>query len=262
MRFFILITFLISSINTVLAQEKSSDPQLNMSDPIEPVNRAIWYFNYDILDSYIFKPTTEFYVDWIWDDGRRGINNFVLNFEEPSNVVNNLIQLEFKHSADALVRFVINSTVGLLGFIDVAKMGGFERRRETFSNVLGRWHVPNGPYLMVPVIGPRSTRKLVGNFVDGLYFPFSYLTFWEKGGLWAVDGLDKREKVLSQDKLIEDSLDSYQLVKHVYIQYEAFKFHENSTDMSEFIKDHEVKVNNVNDVSDDEELDDFMDEID
>ncbi|HIP76601.1 MAG TPA: VacJ family lipoprotein [Psychromonas hadalis] len=232
-----------------------------ISDPLEPVNRAIWYLNYDILDSYIYKPTTELYVDWVWDGGRKGVNNFVLNFDEPSTFVNNLIQLEFIHAGKALVRFTLNSTVGILGIFDVAKMLGIERRRETFSNVLGRWHVPDGPYLMVPILGPRTTRKLVGSIVDGLYFPFSYLNLWQKGALWAGDGIDKREKVLPQDPLVEQSLDSYQFVKDAYIQYDAFKISDNNTDMGDFIE-HQKENNREENNEEDEDLDDFMDEID
>lgn len=262
MRFFILsflFTILIS-INAVAADQGLSDTEYKVSDPLEPVNRVIWYFNYDILDHYVFRPTTELYVNTVWDDGRGAINNFVLNLQEPSNIVNNLIQLDIKHSADAFVRFIINSTVGLLGFIDIAKMGGIERRHESFSNVLGSWDVPNGPYLMVPLLGPRSTRKLVGNVVDSLYFPFSYFTLPEKGGLLVLDGIDKREKALSQDKLIAESLDSYQFVKQAYIQHEIFKFNESRSDSTE--SSVAPKEPQIDELMIDEDLDDFMNEID
>jgi phospholipid-binding lipoprotein MlaA len=247
-------------------RKKADQKGDEISDPLEPMNRIIWYVNYDILDTYLFKPSTEVYVDWVWDDGRKGVNNFVLNFDEPATFVNNLIQLEFIYAGDALLRFTLNSTVGLLGIFDVAKAMGIERRRETFSNVLGRWHVPDGPYLMVPVIGPRTTRKLVGSFVDSLYFPFSYLNFWQKGGLWAGDAIDKREKMLPQDSLLKQSLDSYQFIKHAYIQYEAFKISDHNTDVGHFIdlqrKNKTEQYEEENDEENDEDLDAFMDEID
>ncbi|WP_022942005.1 MlaA family lipoprotein [Psychromonas hadalis] len=232
--------------------------QTHMSDPIEPINRVIWDFNYLVLDAYIYKPVTENYVEWVSDGGRTAINNFVLNFDEPSTVVNNLIQLEFSRSADALLRFSINSTFGLLGFLDLAKKAGIERRRESFSNVLGRWNVPHGPYLMVPVLGPRSVRKVVGSFVDGLYFPMSYLTFWQSTTLWGIDGLDKREAVLGQEKLLEQALDSYIFVKEAYMQYEAFKFYQNSEDMNLFMDEKELQKA----YQDEQDLEAFMDEID
>jgi phospholipid-binding lipoprotein MlaA len=232
--------------------------QTYMSDPIEPINRVIWDFNYLYLDAYIFKPTTEVYVDWVPRGGRKAINNFVLNFDEPSTIINNLIQFEFKNAADSLLRFSVNSTFGLLGLFDLAEKGGVPRRRETFSNVLGRWYVPHGPYLMVPVLGPRSVRKLVGSFVDGLYFPMSYLTFWQSGMLWGLDGLDKRESVLGQEKLLEQALDPYIFAKEAYIQYEAFKFYQNSEDINLLIEEKEQQKS----FEEEQDLDAFMDEID
>ena len=152
------------------------------------------------------------------------------------------------------MRFTVNSTFGLLGFFDLAGYEGVKRRRESFSNVLGRWSVPNGPYLMVPVIGPRSTRKLVGNIVDSLYFPSTYLTFWQSTALWGLDGIEVRASLLGQEALLEQSLDSYQFTKEAYIQYEAFKFYSKNEDMNLFI---EQKSEHQ-----EQDLDEFMDEID
>jgi phospholipid-binding lipoprotein MlaA len=239
------------------AQTVDGDPQYQMSDPIEPVNRVIWDFNYKIMDTYIYHPVTQSYVDWVPASGRKAINNFVLNFEEPSTMVNNLIQLNFKRSAQAFFRFSVNSTFGILGFIDVAEKLGIERRRETFSNVLGRWFVPNGPYLMLPFAGPTSTRKLVGSVVDGLYFPFSYLSFEEELGLEVLDGLAVRESLLGQEPLLEQSLDPYLFVKDAYIQYEAFKFYGNNQDISQFMQENSETTEEDLDI----DLDEFMDEI-
>lgn len=256
----LLLVYLLNIPITVFSQTVKGDYeyQTHMSDPIEPINRVLWDFNYLFLDAYIYKPTTETYVEWVPDDGRKAINNFVLNFDEPSTMVNNLIQLEFSLAADALLRFSINTTAGLLGFFDIAEKGGLPRRRETFSNVLGRWYVPHGPYIMVPVIGPRSARKLVGSFVDGLYFPMSYLSFWQSTALWGLDGLDKRESVLGQEKLLEQALDPYIFAKEAYIQYEAFKFYQNSEDINLLLEEKEQQQS----FDEDQDLEDFMDEID
>jgi len=228
-----------------------------MSDPIEPVNRLVWDFNYYVLDGYIYKPVTETYVDWVPKGGRVAINNMVLNLDEPSTMVNNLLQLEFGRATNSLFRFAFNSTFGLLGLFDVAKYGGIERRRETFGNVLGRWSVPHGPYLMLPFIGPRSTRILVGNVVDGLYFPGSYFNWWQSGVVWGLNGLDVREGLLGQEILIEQSLDSYIFVKEAYIQYEYNKFNSNVESTDEFIR---LKQQGAQQQLEDE-LDSFLDEI-
>lgn len=254
-RIFLVLALLLPGFSA--AQMINGDPQYQMSDPIEPVNRLIWDFNYKLLDAYIYRPVTQSYVDWVPKQGRKAINNFVLNFEEPSTVVNNLIQLEFKHSAQSVFRFSVNSTFGILGLFDLADEMGVARRRESFSNVLGRWSVPNGPYLMLPVMGPRSTRKLLGNFVDGLYFPASYFTFGQSITLWTLDGLDKRESLLGQEPLLEQSLDPYIFVKEAYIQYEAFKFYSNSENINKM----EQEAPAVKEDPVDPNLDDFMDEI-
>ena len=256
----ICLVFIVLFSTYLPAQTADSDPQYQISDPLEPVNRLIWDFNYQILDNYIYRPVTQSYVDWVPTPGRKAINNFVLNFEEPSTMVNNLIQLDFKHSAQAFFRFSVNSTFGLLGFLDVAQRLGVPRRRETFSNVLGHWSVPNGPYLMLPVVGPRSTRKLVGSIVDGLYFPFSYLTFEEDLGLQVFDGLDVRESLLGQEVLLEQSLDPYLFVKDAYIQYQAFKFYSNSEGIDRFMQENSETTDETEDYLD-AELDEFMDEI-
>lgn len=252
--------FLVHFPAMVYAQTANGDYEYktHMSDPIEPVNRVIWNFNYLVLDNYIYKPVTETYVDWVPDNGRKSVNNFILNFDEPSNMVNNLLLLDFADAGDSVLRFSINSTFGLLGFFDLAEKAGVKRKKESFSNVLGHWYVPHGPYLMLPVVGPRSARKLVGSFVDGLYFPLSYLNFWQSGLKWGLDGLDKRESLLGQEKLLEQSLDPYIFVKEAYIQYEAFKFYENTEDMSLFIEEKQKQQS----LQDDQNLEAFMDEID
>lgn len=250
--FFIFLLF----SNASFAQTVNGDSQYQMSDPIEPVNRLIWEFNYKVLDAYIYRPVTKSYLYVVPNNGRKALHNFVLNLEEPTTVLNNLMELEFKHSFNALMRFTLNSTFGIFGLMDLGSSIGLERRRESFSNVLGRWSVPNGPYLMVPVIGPRSTRKLVGDIVDGLSFPTSYLTFWQNVGLWGLDGAEIRAGLINQEPLLEQSLDPYLFVKEAYIQYEAFKFYSNSTDIDEFMKKTTQDQKKV-----EQNLNDFMDEI-
>jgi len=256
-RIFIPLLFLLANSNAY-AQSIQGDKETYMSDPIEPVNRLVWDFNYYVLDGYIYRPVTETYVDWVPKAGRVAINNMVLNLDEPSTIVNNLLQLEFKNATNAFFRFAFNSSFGLLGLFDIAKYGGVERRRESFSNVLGRWYVPHGPYLMVPVIGPRSTRILVGSVVDSLYFPSSYFNWWQTGVVWGLNGLDVREGLLGQEVLIEQSLDPYNFVKEAYIQNEAFKFYSDSQSANEFIK---LKQQNSQQQTE-QDLSGFLDEID
>jgi phospholipid-binding lipoprotein MlaA len=239
--------------------ESKRREQYEMSDPFEPFNRVMWDFNYNFMDAYIYRPVTENYVEYVPKPGRKAINNFVSNFDEPSTFVNNLLQFNFKYSAQALFRFSVNSTFGLLGFLDVADKLGVPRRKETFSNVLGTWSVPNGPYLMLPFIGPESTRELVGGVVDGLYFPFSYLSFGEEVGLEVFDGLDSRESLLGQEALLEQALDPYLFVKNAYTQYKAFTFSENNENLNFLESEQSDLFDEQSDEFDD--FEDYLDEI-
>lgn len=239
------------------SQTMKGDNDIYMSDPIEPINRWVWDFNYYVLDAHIYKPVTEAYVDWVPKVGREALYNATRNLDEPVNFVNNLLQLEFKGATDSLLRFGLNSTFGLFGLFDIAKLGGVERRTETFGDVLGTWSVPQGPYLMLPVLGPRSTRNLVGNVVDSLYFPSSYLTLWQSSIVWGINGVSVRESFLGQEILIDQSLDSYTFVKEAYIQNELFREnggHNNIKLPSETSKSIDQKK--------EDDISDFINEID
>jgi len=249
--------FLLFSV-VATAQTANGDSNTYMSDPIEPINRWIWDFNYYVLDAHVYKPVTETFVEWVPKVGREALYNAALNLNEPVNFVNNLLQLEFKGATDSLFRFGFNSTFGLLGLFDVANLGGVERRSETFGNVLGTWSVPHGPYLMVPALGPRSTRNLVGNVVDSLYFPGSYFTVWQSGVVWGINGINVRESFLGQEILIDQSLDSYTFVKQAYIQNELFKTQDGAVKSP---SDTETQPAS-SELSTEPDLDDFLDEID
>ena len=124
--------FVVLFSTSLSAQTPDANQPYQVSDPLEPLNRVVWDFNYQILDPYIYRPVTLKYVDWVPTPGRKAINNFVLNFEEPSTMINNLLQLDFKHTAQAFFRFSVNSTFGLLGFLDVAQELGVPRRSGKF----------------------------------------------------------------------------------------------------------------------------------
>ena len=154
----------------VAAQETNyQDPK----GPFESVNRSIWDFNYNVLDEYLLRPLTVAYVDYMPGFARTGLMNMATNLEEPSNTVNNLLQGKFAGSFTSLGRFVINSTIGLLGAIDVASEIGLKPEEEEFGEVLGKWGLDTGPYLMLPALGPNDVRSGVGDIVDSAYFPLN-----------------------------------------------------------------------------------------
>lgn len=204
------------------AQEQSdtySDPK----DPLETFNRTMWDFNYDVLDKYILRPTTVAYVDYMPSFARTGLHNMALNLEEPSNSVNNLLQGKVGGSFASLGRFVINSTVGLLGTIDVAEMMGIDREEEEFGEVLGKYGVGTGAYLMLPALGPTDIRSSVGDFVDTAYFPLEDLTFYVAAFRSGIKALEARAILMDQEQLLESSLDKYAFVKDAYFQNLQFR---------------------------------------
>ena len=217
-----------------------------ISDPFEGINRKVWDFNY-ALDKSIYVPATKTYLH-IPQGGREAVNNFILNFDEPSSAVNHMLLMDVEASMGSVMRFMVNTTFGLGGLIDVAGRSGLERDRAEFQDVLANIGVDHGPYLMVPFYGARTTRKLVGGIIDEMYFPFSEFTYFESLLKWGTDALYKRAILLDQDPLIEQSLDSYIFIRDSYIQYQNYR-----TEGSDFLAPTGPSLS-------DEELEEFMDE--
>jgi phospholipid-binding lipoprotein MlaA len=145
-------------------------------DPIEPVNRAIFDFN-DTVDIHVLEPVARAYRNNLPDFMQTGIGNFFNNLRYPSYLVSDIIQGKFDQVLDHTGRFLINSTVGVLGFIDVAEDWGLPDHREDFGIGLAYHGVPHGPYLVVPFIGPSSVRDGFGLIVDGFLDPIGWVGY-------------------------------------------------------------------------------------
>ncbi len=145
-------------------------------DPIEPVNRAIFDFN-DTLDIYVLEPVARGYRNNVPDFMQTGIGNFFRNLRYPSYLVSDIIQGKFEQALDHTGRFLINSTVGVLGFVDVAEDWGLPDHQEDFGIGLGYNGVPHGPYLVIPFLGPSSVRDGFGLIVDGFLDPIGWIGY-------------------------------------------------------------------------------------
>ena len=181
-------------------------------DPIEGFNRTMWDFNYLFMDRYLYRPVAHGYKDYIPLPMKTGLNNFVSNLDEPSTLVNNTLQGKWGWAANAGGRFTINTTMGLLGVIDVADMMGLPRKQDEFNEVLGYYGVPDGPYFMAPFLGPYVTRELASDWVDGLYFPLSEFTVWQSLVKWGLINLHRRAEAIDQERLVDNALDPYTFV--------------------------------------------------
>ncbi len=203
------------------------------SDPLEAINRPIWTFNWDYFDKYVAKPASKTYVEYTPKVLRTGLYNVATNLDEPATIINNLLQLKFLNAAKSTGRFVLNSTVGVLGFFDPASNFGWSRKDETFGEVLGVYGVENGPYLMVPVFGPSAVREEVGDYVDRLYWPMAVIDFWPNVLRLTVKGLEKRAQLGEQESLIDDSLDPYTFVENAYFQNMRYKVYDGNPPVEE-----------------------------
>lgn len=208
--------------STPSVNEEASDPR----DPLETINRPFWTFTWDYADKYVIKPTAEAYITYTPTFLRTGLYNMALNLNEPSSIINNLLQLKLEEAAKSTGRFALNSTIGLLGFYDPASDFGWSGEQEEFGEVLGSYGVGDGPYLVVPAIGPSSVREEVGDYVDGLYWPLAVIDFWPNLVRLGVIGLEKRASIRDQEQLVEDSADSYEFIKNAYFQNMNYRLYD------------------------------------
>ena len=218
----------------------TSDPR----DPLEPVNREIWDFNWEVLDAYILRPITVTYVTVMPQPARTGLVNITDNLQEPANFLNNLAQGKVDDGLDSLARFLINTTVGLVGTFDVASKIGIERKREQFGETLAVWGLDTGPFLMLPFLGPSDPRSFTGDYVDGFAFPMSLLEGSVNLARIGISVLETRAQLLDQEAQLEQSVDDYAFVKNAYFENLEFRV----TDGKSGDK-----------AIDDEQLDDFAD---
>jgi phospholipid-binding lipoprotein MlaA len=205
--------------STVEQTQRYEDPK----DPLESFNRIMWDFNYEILDEYVLRPTAVAYVDYMPQIARTGLLNMAENLEEPSNSLNNLLQWKLDGTFISLGRFLLNSSLGLLGVIDIASEIGLETQEEEFGEVLGKWGVGTGPYLMIPALGPSDVRSSVGDFVDTSYSPMDGLNFYLGFLRVGIKALEGRASVIQQEQQLSSSTDPYAFVKSAYFQNLKFK---------------------------------------
>ncbi len=197
-----------------------------INDPAEPTNRAFFEINL-ALDKVTLKPIAFAYKEYLPDFVQSSINSLLNNLRSPIIFFNNLLQGEFKRAGTTLLRFVINSTIGIGGLHDQAAEWDLEYHNEDFGQTLANWGMPEGPYVMLPILGPSNPRDAVGLVVDFLLDP---LNLWlantnrdefifARTSLRAVDQRARHYDAL-QD-LEESSLDFYAAIRSLYRQRRA-----------------------------------------
>jgi phospholipid-binding lipoprotein MlaA len=204
----------------LLAISMSGCSSTSDKDPLEPMNRGIYKFN-DVADKAVLKPVASGYKAITPTPVRAGINNFFNNLSNLVTIVNQLLQFKFGNAAETTGRVVVNTTVGILGFIDVASRTGFNAYREDFGQTLGYWGMGSGPYLMLPLLGPSNLRDTAGLLTDWFFFePIGYVENPRtRNILLGVKFIDKRADLLpGSDLLDEAALDPYAFMRDAYSQ--------------------------------------------
>jgi phospholipid-binding lipoprotein MlaA len=213
------------------AMPPSNDPEAlaayrEANDPLEPMNRYFFDLN-NYADEILMKPLAGWYYIALPNFAQDGIRNAVNNVRTPVILANDLFQGEFERAGTTFGRFLVNSTMGLGGLFDVAEKMGLERHDEDFGQTMAVAGVNEGPYLVLPLIGPSNPRDAFGRIVDAFLDPMTYLTFFTNVG-WinttrnGLDIVDFRARNLQTlDQIKKGSLDYYATVRSLYRQRRA-----------------------------------------
>lgn len=194
----------------------------SVSDPIEGFNRAMFSFN-DSVYGYVFRPVSEVYSEITPPGMRDGISNFFDNARYPIRVVNQVLQGKFEEGAKETGMFLVNTTYGVLGIYDRAdEFPNLDVPAEDLGQTLGVWGFGNGPYVVLPILGPLTVRDGVGRVGDYFLDPFSYLGEWQWEADWSAKGIETvnalPQRVGVYDAVTRDALDKYSALKDAYIQ--------------------------------------------
>jgi len=193
-------------------------------DPFEPVNRQVWAFN-QAVDRAVVRPAARAYDTVTPRLVQRGVSNVLDNLNTPIWMLNHLLQGNPKDAGKQATRFVLNTTLGVFGIFDPAGDHGLEKNRANFDQTFGKWGVPPGPFLMLPLLGPNSVRggaaALVRIETDVVwnYFDDNRSV---RDKLIALEVIDTRRRLLPLDRTIRRAPDSYIFVRDAYRQRAEF----------------------------------------
>jgi phospholipid-binding lipoprotein MlaA len=196
------------------------------NDPLEPMNREIFDFNL-FVDRVALKPIAKGYIFVLPEGARNATRNLLDNLGEPIVFANNVLQGEFKRAHDTLARFLMNSTFGIAGMMDLASQAGLEKQTGDFGQTLYSWGLADGPYLVLPIFGPSNPRDAVGLGVDSYADPWGHMVsnyhYWYVNLMrGALDGIDQRSRNIDTfDELQRNAIDFYAELRSLFRQRRA-----------------------------------------
>lgn len=187
-------------------------------DPLEGFNRAMFAVN-DTADRWVVKPVAKAYDATVPAPVQTGVRNFFDNITYPTVIVNNFLQGKFKDAGSGVLRFLFNTTFGVVGIFDPATAAGLPKHDEDFGQTLAVWGVGSGPYLMLPVFGPGSVRSAFSRPVDSATSPLTYYVRNNNNAFpIVIDLVQLRADLLEQEDVLEDAYDKYLFFRDAYIQ--------------------------------------------
>ena len=219
----LVLTTLIFTTNCSVNNSNIVDKTPEAEDPWENLNRGTFAFNQK-FDKYLLAPLAKGYRLILPTEIRTGVRNILSNLSEPWSSINSALQGDFKNTGSTLARFVINSTIGILGIFDVAKEIGFEKQKEDFGQTLAVHGIGPGPYLMLPFLGPSTVRDALGKVTSLYADPITLALERNNKDEWiwigmALKGIDFREQNLEKiDNLNETSVDFYATLRSLYLE--------------------------------------------
>ncbi len=205
----------------------ATGPNANPADPFEPFNRQVARFN-DTVDDAVLRPVATAYQRVLPSPVRTGVNNFFGNLSDIWSFANSVAQLKLQDSAQTFMRVNVNTFFGLGGLLDIATEAGIDRHSEDFGQTLGRWGVPSGPYLVLPLLGPSTVRDAAALPVEFRGDALSYVSdIPVRNSLIALRLVDLRSNLLRASQLLENAaLDRYSFTRDAFLQRRRNEIHD------------------------------------
>lgn len=224
----------------------ATGPNANPKDPLEPMNRSISSFN-DVVDDNVLKPVAVGYRDYTPQFVQTGVGNFFRNISDMFSTVNNGLQLKGRETAESLMRVVVNTTFGIYGLFDVATPIGLERHPEDLGQTLGYWGVPDGPYLVLPLLGPstlRDTSVLPVEFAADPVSNYENVSVRQVAVVTRI--VDKRASLLQATNFLSDaSIDKYSFSRDSYLQFRRNQIYDGNPPDEDNLEDPSAEPTNT-----------------
>jgi phospholipid-binding lipoprotein MlaA len=220
---------IVAMCGLLLAGCTNTPESIAANDPLEPINRPVFAFN-ETFDHYVELPIAGFYILWMPKPLSNGLNDFLTNIELPIVFTNDVLQGQARRAGETLGRFTLNTTIGLGGFFDVATKHGLPYHHADMGQTLSMYGVSDGPFLVLPIVGPDPPRDLAGDIFDLAIDPLTYLPtgapFLMRAGVAigvhsASPFQTNARNVVLREELQKSSLDPYVTMRSVYRQIRA-----------------------------------------